>query len=188
MNDLNKHLVEAIRRGDEDAFETVFHEYYNPLFNFACHYVIEKEVAREMVQDTFMILWENRSCLKQDTKLKSWLYTITRNNSLNYLKHLLVQKKHSETVRKRLVSYQLNYAALKDETSEQILFSELNKGVSQAIEKLPPKCREIFVLSRSGGLKHKEIANQLNISLKTVENQISEALSRIRTYLHEYLA
>lgn len=188
MDDHNLHTIDAIIKGNERAFELVFRNYYNKLFNYARHYVIDREIAHEMVQETFMKLWENRSGLDPDSNLTSLLYRITRNNSLNYLKHLCIQKKYAESVRKNLIAYQLNYEALKDETSEQIIYSELQDKVNKAIEQLPPKCREIFVLSRSREFKYKEIANQLNISLKTVENQIAEALRRIRVYLHEYLA
>ena len=187
MENSEKHIVEAIRTGNEYAFERVFHDYYNKLYNYALHYVIEREIAREMVQETFIRLWVNRSGLNKNTRLLPLLYTITRNNSLNYLKHVLIQKKYSESIRKNLATYRLNYAALKDVTSEQIIYNELEEKVNEAIDQLPPKCKEIFRLSRSQELKHKEIASRLNISLKTVENQISEALRRIRLQLQEFI-
>ena len=184
----NKQIIEAIIKGDEQAFEQVFRQYYNRLFNYACHYIIDREIARDMVQESFMSLWENRSGLDSNSSLISLLFRITHNNSLNYLKHLNIHKKYSESVRKNLTIYRLNYAALKDETSEQILYLELQEKVNKAIEQLPPKCKEIFVLSRSREFKHKEIAKQLNISVKTVENHITEALRRIRIFLHEEFA
>ncbi len=188
MENDNRQIIEAIRNDDERIFEQIFRKYYNKLFNYARHYVIDQEIAREIVQDTFMKLWENRSSLDSNSNLNSLLYRIIHNNSLNYLKHLHIQKKYSESVRKNLITYQLNYIALKDETSEQILYNELQNKVNKAIEQLPPKCKEIFLLSRTKEYKYKEIAYQLNISVKTVENHIAEALRRIRIYLHEYLA
>lgn len=184
----NKKIIEAIIKGDERVFEQVFREYFIRLFNYACQYIIDREIARDMVQETFMKLWENRTGLDPEGSLISMLFRITHNNSLNYLKHLNVHKKYSESVRKNLMNYRLNYAALKDETSEMIIYRELQEKVNKAIEQLPPKCKEIFVLSRSKELKHKEIAKQLNISVKTVENQITEALRRIRLYLHKEFA
>lgn len=183
-----KYSIDALRRGSESAFTQIFHDYYNNLYNYALHYVIDREIAREMVQETFLRLWENRSRLKKKTNLTSLLYTITRNNSLNYLKHLLIENKYSEFARKNFLTYQLNYIALKDETSEQIIYNELQETVQKAINQLPPKCKEIFILSRLKELKHKEIASRLNISPKTVENQISEALRRIRISLIEFSA
>jgi len=180
-------FIKAVRDGDEKAFRKVFHDYYNRLYNYALHYVIDQEIAREIVQDSFMKLWETRSRLKYNSNLGAFLFTLTRNGCLNYLKHLLIQRKHTEKVRKDWHDYQLNYIALSDETSEKIIFDELHEKVQRAIDRLPPKCREIFVMSRTRELKHKEIANLLNISHKTVENQISEALRRIRLQLQDYM-
>lgn len=188
MENKNGQIIEAIRNGNERAFEEVFQKHYNKLFNYACHYLIDQEIARDIIQETFMRLWENRANLHSSSNLNALLFKITHNNCLNYLKHLTIQKKHSDSVRKNLIAYRLNYAALKDETSEQIIYNELQDKVDKAIQQLPPKCKEIFVLSRTREYKHKEIAQQLNISVKTVENHIAEALRRIRVCLHEEIA
>ena len=110
-----------------------------------------------------------------------------RNNSLNYLKRVNARKRFYRYNQKTFYELQLNYLALKDETSNQLLFKELQQRIEQAIDKLPHRCKEIFLLSRYEGLKYKEIADKLKISNKTVENQIVEALKRIRKAIQDYI-
>ena len=125
--------------------------------------------------------------MRDDTKISALLFTITRNNSLNYLKQLNVRKKYNGVIQNKLQQNQLNYLALKDEISDKVIYYELEEKIEKSIESLPAKCKEIFILSRIEGLKHKEIAQSLNIAIKTVENQIREALKRIRKDLESFL-
>ena len=185
MHFTDRQFVKNLKEGDKKSFEKIYEILYYRLINFAKEYVIDMEAAREIVQDSFIRLWESRTRLRYDTNMSSLLFTITRNNSLNYLKHMLAERKYHEYTRQR--QYQLNYIALKDESSEQIIYKELRDRIQFAIEELPPKCRQIFEMSRMKDLKHREIASLLNISIKTVDNQISEALKRIRLQISEYV-
>ena len=100
---------------------------------------------------------------------------------------MTVKKRYKEFTQKATNELQLNYIALKDSTSEIVLLEELQKKIEDAIAELPQKCREIFKMSRYNGMKYKEIAEKLSISCKTVENQISEALKRIRQKIDDYI-
>ena len=178
-------LVQGLKNDDKISFEKIYTLFYTRLINFSLEYVVDIEIAREIVQDSFLSLWESRSRLRDDTNISSMLFTITRNNSLNYLKHMIAQRKYNEYEKQRLAQFQLNYIALKDNSSQKIIYKELREGIEAAIDQLPPKCRKIFEMSRMKDLKHKEIASRLNISIKTVDNHISEALKRIRIQVRD---
>jgi len=176
--------LEMIRRGDENTFERLFHGYFERICYFARDYVCDWEVARELAQETFAKLWEIRASLEDGSDIPALLYTITRNNALNYLKHLTIREKyrnHSET---KHVELQLNLMALSDLQVEEIFRHDLQKVIDEAVDDLPEKCKETFVMSRNFDMSYKEIAAQLNISVKTVENHISEALKRLRVKIN----
>jgi RNA polymerase sigma-70 factor (ECF subfamily) len=177
--------IKDLRNDKDAAFDVIFEYYFPRLMNFASEYVRDKEVAREIVQDTFLKLWEIRKKLDPQTRLASLLYTITRNDALNYLKQLIHKQKYIND-RKRFYQNQLNYIALRDESSEKLMFNELNNRIQTAMNSLTQKSREVFVLSRFNGLKYREIAEKLDISIKTVETHMSVALKHLRKELKDY--
>ena len=187
MSKYNPEIILKIKKGDQDAFEEVFYALYKKLLFYANEYINDLEISREFVQESFLKLWENRSVLLDNTNLEAFLFTILRNDCLNYLKRVKVKKRYLEFTQKAFFELQLNYMALKDNTLELLLYDEFQRSIDDAIAELPQKCREIFEMSRFKGMKYKEIANELGISSKTVENQISEALKRIRLRISEYM-
>jgi RNA polymerase sigma-70 factor (ECF subfamily) len=187
MENCNPEILKGLQEGDEKSFETIFHTYYAMLFNYAKSYVIDKEIARELTQEALLKLWEIKAQLKTNSNIPALLLKITHNNSLNYLNRNLAKQRYIEHNLKRHYVYQLNCIALNETNSEKIIFDELNEKINKAIMSLPPKCREVFELSRFKELKYKEIAESLNISVKTVENHISEALKRILEQIQEYI-
>lgn len=152
--------------------------HYSELVGFAYKYVDQQEVAEEVVQDVFMTLWANAARIEIQTSLKSYLYGAVRNSSLNYIKH--------EKVARKYVERQLQ-ASRNQETTDFLELDELNDKIVAALDKIPEKCREIFELNRFEGKRYKEIAEHLNLSLKTVENQMGKALKILRAELGEYL-
>jgi RNA polymerase sigma-70 factor, ECF subfamily len=185
--DINRTLAEGIKAGNHSAFETLYKAYFEPLYFFAKDYVIDVDQSRNIVQDSFLSLWEKRDFLNVDLNLKSFLYTIVRNNSLNYLKREKNKKRiDSEIHQVYFEELRLNYEALSQLPIDKISFEELQKLIEDATEKLPPQCRLIFKMSRFDALKNGEIAEQLNISTKTVEGHITQALKSIRKQLKKY--
>jgi len=159
-------------------FEGLFKQYQPLLLPFAHRFVRSREDAREIVQDVFVAVWNNRSSLRQDGNLKSYLFTATRNKCLNFL-----QKRRLQTQSLDAAPHTENLAAFNQEASNveaQMEASELMESILEEVGKLPPKCREIFILSREEGLSYKEIAEKQGVSVKTVENQIGIALKRLR--------
>ena len=183
MLNTNSILIKLLKDGNKTVFADIYNQYFGSLYVYAVKYVLDTEVAKEMVQDSFVKLWEKRNSLSEETHILPLLYQITRNNCLNHLKHEKVREKHKTRMRK----LDLNYLAISHSSAEKIISQELEENIRKAIESLPPRCREIFELSRNEEKKYKEIAAELNLSEKTVENQILKALKIMREKLYEYL-
>ena len=138
------------------------------------------DLARDIVQDMFVRLYESRHLLENVTSLKGYLYRSVQNSCLNYIKMNKIHNKHKENIR-------LVHADSKYDFTEEIQESELEHRIFQIVSELPDRCRQIFRMSRVEGLKNDEIASKLNISKRTVETQISKALKTLRLELAPYL-
>ncbi len=158
---------------DQQAYNELFLHFYNSLHQFAFSFLKSRQLAEEVVSDVFVKIWEKRTSLENVTNLKLYLFTSTRNTALNYLKKQSIL--HHISVDEYLV--ELNSVVLNPE--ELMITTEMIHKIQKAIQKLPPKCKMIFKLTREEGLKYKEVAILLNISVKTVENQMAIALKRI---------
>ena len=170
-----------IKLGDEQAFELFFRKYYVRLCGFVNKFVKDTDEAHEIAQETFVKIWVSREDIDPEYCLQSYLFKIAQNLSLNKLKRIKTESRYLEI-------YKYVYIENSDSYSHESLFTrELEENVAGAIEKLPPGCRKIFELSRNEGLKYREIAEILKISVKTVEAQMSKALRIMRTELSEYL-
>jgi RNA polymerase sigma-70 factor (ECF subfamily) len=147
---------------------------------FTSQITLDKAEAEEIVQDFFFRLWKNRGRIKETQSLKSYLFTSVKNRGINYLAAKNLETKKIEEL-KHIMGNNLTY--------EQDIFvtSELQKRIEQAFEKLAPRAKEIFILSRFNDLKNDEIAEKLGISKRTVETQISNALKILREELKDYL-
>jgi RNA polymerase sigma-70 factor (ECF subfamily) len=139
-------------------------------------YVKSAEDADEIVNDTFLVIWEKREEVLLDATIKSYLYTIVRNKSLNFLK----KKKLDEVT----LDNEFEIASPHISAIEHIQAKETEKAIFEIIEKLPPKCKQIFVLSRKEHMNNKEIAELLELSEKTIENQITIAIRIIKESLY----
>jgi RNA polymerase sigma-70 factor, ECF subfamily len=187
MTQIEAEITIRIRRGDERAFKTVFHTLYSPLVYFANEYVGDKETGRNLVQNAFMKLWEKRADLKETENLKSYLYTITRNECISHLRHQKVIRQHIEKNTLHPEDLALNLEALNELDFNQIDLDNIQQIIQQTIDKLPERCREVFVLSRYAQLKNHEIATRLQITEKAVESNITRALKILRENLKDYL-
>jgi RNA polymerase sigma-70 factor (ECF subfamily) len=187
MSQHQHEIIKQLRRGSHEAYRLVFDTYFTKVVYFAFEYVDEYETSREIAQDAFMKLWEKRHTLKPDANITSYLFTLAKNQALNYIKHRLIERRYANTKQHEELRQQINFKALSDPTHDIIQYIELNDKIKETIQDLPPRCREIFLLSRMEELKYREIAARLGISEKTVENQIAEALKRLRKALKKFL-
>ena len=180
MSNNDHKLIQGLVVGHESSFNTLFHQYYPALTVFARKYLGDMDLSREVVQDMFVRLYESRNLLKEVTSLKAYLYRSVRNNCLNYIKSNKIHNKHKENIR-------MDQAGSAPDLTEEIQESELEQRIFGIVSELPERCRQIFRMSRVEGLKNDEIAGKLNISKRTVETQISNALTKLRMELAPYL-
>jgi RNA polymerase sigma-70 factor (ECF subfamily) len=157
-------------------FKTVFHTYYNSLCNYAFTFVKNEDASEDIVQEVFMKIWEGRRDLLMEDSVRYYLFTAVRNNSITWLR----QKKNSAITAwdGEEIFNEPAPERNREEPDQRLM-------LQSAIGRLPPKCREVFLLSRLSGLTYKEIAASLGISVKTVENQLGKALKIIRVFLKE---
>jgi len=165
--------------GDKGAFRFFFEKYYTDLCNFVNIYLNDPITTEDIVQDIYVYFWNKKENIRIETSVKSYLLKASKNKSLNYLRdkkaRLVIQNKLAE----------------ESETSYEIpVISEdnhrLQEIIKKAVESLPEKCREIYILSKEKKLTYNEISNELGISVKTVENQMGNALKKMREFLRPY--
>jgi RNA polymerase sigma-70 factor, ECF subfamily len=165
---------------DENAFEATFREYYTPLYRLVRPMVKSQDVAEDIIQELFIRLWNKRNTLTVTSSLKSYLYRAATNAALDHI------EKHKKEVRLEDQPGWEN-SGFSREADEDLTGSEMQDHIVKAIEKLPPACKTIFLLSREKELSYKEIAASLDISVKTVENQMGKALKILREELKPHI-
>lgn len=168
-------LVSDVKAGMASALDKLFKIYYHKLFYFAFSILKSKEDAEDVVQHTFFKVWEKRENINDNLAFKSFLFTIAYNFAIDILRARLKEKGYRESILAKATS---NY-----NLEERIEFGDLLDRVNQIAKNLPPRKREIFHLSRVNNLSYIEIAEKLNISVKTVENGIGYSLKYIKTHL-----
>lgn len=176
----NETITALLAKRDESTFEQVFKTYFKSLHAYAFTILKDSDEAEEVVQQVFFRLWERSENLSIDGPVAAYLYRAVHNESLNLLKHEKVKTTH------RLhVAYSMKNET--DQASKKVTSGELEKKLHAALNELPEQCRTIFQLSRFNELKYREIADQLGISIKTVENQMGKALKLLRVKLVDFL-
>ncbi|MFL5808616.1 MAG: RNA polymerase sigma-70 factor [Flavisolibacter sp.] len=173
-------LINKLQMRDEAAFEETFKANFKSLHAYAFTMLRDEMAAEEMVQNVFCKLWERNENLSISGSIRAYLYRAVHNESLNYIKHLKVRSEHQ-----LFVSHRINESA--EQASKKIQLRELEEKLQTAMNDLPEQCRTIFQMSRFEELRYREIADRLNISIKTVENQIGKALKILRAKLVDFL-
>ena len=169
-------LLERLKEGDRKIFARLFDYYYSGLVIFADRYLRDQESAEDVVQSVFVKMWENRETLKM-ASVRSHLVSSVRNSCIDVIR--------KSATREKYIQRQIHQSTPVEEDFRAE--SELKEMIETAIGKLPPKCREIFELSRFEGLSSKEIAQKLQLSQRTVETHITHALKILRKELKDYL-
>ena len=175
---LEHQLIRKLVDGDAHSFDILFHKYNKKVYSFSLRNLKNKEDAEGVVQDVFCNLWKDRAKLKEIKNLDAWIFTICFNTIRKHFRQLMREKKHLH----EFASY------LRDndnDTSTEIEYNDLLKRTEKLIESLPPRQRTIFLLSKKEGLTNDEISEQLKITKKTVENQLTSAKAHIRKAMSE---
>jgi RNA polymerase sigma-70 factor (ECF subfamily) len=178
ISESNNTLITKLSQGDAREFEALFKLYYTKLTLFSNRFVNDLSISEEIVADVFAFLWEKGHEVIFSTSVSSYLFKMVQNRSLNYLKHQKIENLYVAYLEKNNL-----FDEVRSTVENGYEEKELALQINAAINTLPEKCREIFVLSRFSDMKYKEIASQLNISPKTVERQVSIALEKLRQTL-----
>lgn len=175
-----KYLISGLKTKNKIIFDFVFTYYYSGLCAYARKWVDNPNVAEDIVQDFFVRLWSNSAKLEITSSLKSYFFASVKNKALDHLKHVKIKEGYERKM----------IGSLKEEDHANWEFteSELADLIEKGMQKLPPRCREIFTLSRFQGKDNESIARQLGISKRTVELQVSNALKILRIELKDYLS
>lgn len=176
----NKGLFTTTR--NPELFDDLFRQYSKPLFYYAAKFV-DDEAARDIVQDVFAKLWSDQTITIRQS-LNALLFTMVRNSCLQQLEKQKVRNKYFESAKLKLQEEELRFY-MEEKTS--LLEQELENKLNEVLGNLPDRCRQVFTMSRFENKKNKEIAAELDISIKAVEKQITKALATIRTEMKDYL-
>jgi len=169
-------LIKQIKQGNTVAFDTLYHSYFSKLFGFAYNLTQSREDAEEIVQEAFIKIWEMREELNEHKSFSSLLFTLAKHKIYNKTRHRVYEFAYQHYFRQ-------NHDDAVFEVQQQIDYLETKQFLDEAIQKLPPKRKEIFMLSRMEGLSNKEIATRLDTSTSNIENHINKALKTLKTLL-----
>ena len=171
-------LFGKVVKGDEAAFRLLFETYSRRLFHVAYYYLNSRELAEEAILDVFTVIWQKRETLSHVKEPERYLYISVKNQALHYLRRGCVQEKDSFSL------YEIELIPDSDTPEKSLMDEEYQVLVQQAIDSLPPKCREVFRLVLSDKLKNREIADVLGISEKTVNIHIAKSYERIAEFVN----
>ncbi|MDL2228192.1 RNA polymerase sigma-70 factor [Bacteroidales bacterium OttesenSCG-928-K03] len=174
----NIDIIKKLREGNHNAFEMIFKEWYSALCEYAFSILQNDDDTQDVVQKFFCKFWDKREQIEIHTSIKSYLYRSIHNDCMNVIKQ---RKTRADYINYSVQEIDINY------TDNNIITNELNVNIQNAIEKLPPRCKEVFLLSRINNLSYSEISRTMDISVGTVETQMVKALKFLRNELKDYL-
>ena len=171
-----KTIIHKFKAGDAAAFDAIYNMYSKKLFNFAYGLLKDQDSAAEMVQEVFVTLWEKRNQVDVKFNFENYIFTITYNSIRKFFRKKSMENKVKDFLLK-------NSPEVIENADASIIYNELFELANKTIEKLPPKRKTVYKLSRHEGMTIKEIASQLNISTRTAENQLAKALKYLKEEL-----
>ena len=176
MTDINTtYQIELLKQGDVPAFESIYHAFSDRVYSFAYTILKNDAESKEVVQETFFKIWIHRDKLDPQRSFQSYLFTIARNQTISLLRK-----------NKKVVSLDCTHdLSTTNNTEDEINLSDAKEQIGLIIDQLPPRKKEIFLMSRIEGLSNEEIANKLGLSTQTIHNHISVSLSFIKKHLHK---
>lgn len=172
----DERLVRALQHGDIFAFNELFHKYSQKIYNFSIKHIKREVDVKDIIQEIFIIIWNKRKEIDATQSFNAYLFTITLNAIRKYFRSKNTKNKMVHKWLEEIESYS-------NITEQTIAYNEIAKMADELIEKLPPKRRMVFILSRKDGLNNEEISRILNIKRKTVENHLNLALRYLRENL-----
>ena len=178
---VESHLLEKMKKGDTASFTVLYNRYWSKVYEFTRLYIISDEDAEEVVQEVFVKLWESREALNTEMNFDGYLFIITRNLIFNK------SRRSFNTEFLKITIDEAIHLQSNSNVSSEVVTADLKEYLLKLIDELPPRQKEVFVLSRERQLSHQEIADLLNISTKTIERHITEALKFLKVRLPIFL-
>ncbi len=172
-----------MKSSEIEHFEQLFFQLQPSLYAYCCKYIEDKELARDIVQECFISLWENYGSV--ESSFNNYLFKAVRNRCISYFRSLKTHAEYAESVKLKLKEIEIHPEIPNPLTDVYLI--EVNTLLKRNVENLPEKCRLIFMMSRYQGMKNQEISEELNISIRTVEAQIYHALKILKNELKDYL-
>ena len=179
--DIERELIRKLINGDKIAFSHLFSFYKSQVLYYCVHFVKDKEIAEDITQDIFLTVLEKKEDIRIEQSFSAFLYTIARNRIYDIFRSLSARSVLYEKLMEQAIDYV-------DDVEKSLEEKNIQELIAQALEQLSPRQREIFELSRNRGLSHKEIAEQLGLSVYTVQDHIKNALEKIRAYLIPFIS
>ena len=188
MDQIEQEILKGIKSANQKSFGYLIQLYFNPITLYAKSIVLDSELAKEIVQDVFLKIWDTRDSLIIKSSLKSYIYQMTHNLCIDHLR-TKANKKNLSLISYDDLKMRLDIFELEDPDSFfDILFSEqMETAIHHAIEELPEQCREVFILSRYDLLSYPQISQKLNISLSTTKTQMCRAMNKLKDALKDFL-
>ena len=180
-------LLRRLKNDDDVSFKVIFNKYYPRLYYFVLEFLPFDDIAENIVQDIFLTLWKKRHDLIDDTNLGAYLFTVAKNSCLYTLRSERYRRKIFPERSFDMVEVDSNITALSIIDSSVYTFDEIEQIIEKTLDELPPQCRRVFVLSRFEEKKNREIAEELDISVKVVEKHISKGIKAFRIALKDYI-
>ena len=177
-------LILSLKKGEKSAYKEIYDDFFGVMYRLSFQYLHDELIAEEIVQDTFLRLWEIRNTLNEQFNIRNYLYTLTKNSCLNCLRNQRIALRHQKNIQYLEVQY--NEMAL-EKLGSYIEYDELIQRVDRTISLLPEELKSTFLLSRDEGLPYKKIAVIQSVSVKTIEARISKVLKILRLELKDYL-
>lgn len=184
---LPSNIVDGLVIGDEETYIFLFREYYVSLCAYSRRFVGRKDIAEEIVSDTFFKIWENRTKIAINTSVKAYLFQAVCNNSLNYLRRLKHETKLEEFFRETAFENIAFEEPLDEIEVQSLLMTDINQKIEEVVSQLPEQQKKAFQLKRIEGKKTKEVAEIMGLSVKTVEMHLTKASLNLRQKLKDYL-
>jgi RNA polymerase sigma-70 factor (ECF subfamily) len=184
---LPSNIVEGLIIGDEETYIFLFREYYVSLCAYSRRYVGRKDIAEEIVSDTFFKLWENRTKISINTSVKAYLFQAVCNNSLNYLRKLKKETKLEEFFQETAFENIAFEEPLDEIESQSLIMTDIHQKLEEVVNELPEQQQRAFRLKRLEGKKTREVAEIMGLSVKTVEMHLTKATLNLRQKLKDYL-
>lgn len=179
-------FLHRLKSGDEKAFESIFKSDYNRIVGFCSQFADDMDKSRSFAQEAFLNLWVNREKIESVNGIRSFLYTYAKSCCLNDIRHKKITGKYQDKLLQEAED-QFNQETLESFDFHSLEYTELDALIRKSVDELPEKARQVFVMSRYDGKMNKDIAQELGISVKSVEANITRALKSLKTNLSEYL-